>query len=139
MHFLMACACCHVCSCLAMDIYAHSILLQHVGLRGPVVLAQEQNQLYSLLSTLQKLCCCARSVAQGDWQEQIAARCCLAAGLGAVGMLQVAVAAGAGGSSAAEQQVPSLVAAAAVPSLSYLPSLVLFGRCLLQWGRQLQQ
>jgi hypothetical protein len=122
------------CALLPDDGQTPSILMQHMGFWGPVVLAQEQQQLYSLLSTLQKLCCCARSAAQGDWQEQIAARCCVAAGLGAVGALTAA-----GAERSTEQQGPSPAATAAGSSLSYLPSLVLFGRCLLHWGGQLQK
>jgi hypothetical protein len=42
-----------------------SVLLQHMGLCGPVALAQEQQQLYSVLSTLQKLHCCAPGALSG--------------------------------------------------------------------------
>jgi hypothetical protein len=72
-------------------------------------------------------------------QEQIASGCLLAAARAAVGLLKVASAAGAGGLAATEQQVQSLAAAAAVPSLSYLPSLVIFTCCLLHWTLQLQE
>jgi hypothetical protein len=119
---------------LSCDELIDSMLLRHMGLRGPVALAQEQQQLYSLLSTMQKLGHCARAGAQGDWQEPIAACCCLAAGQAAVGLLKVASAAGA---TAGGQQ--ALAGAAAGATLSYLPSLVLLGRCLLQWAGELQQ
>jgi hypothetical protein len=115
------------------------MLLQHMGCQGPVALVQEQQQLYSLLSTLQKLHSCVRPGAQKDWEEQVAAGCCLAAGHAAVGLLKVASAAGAGGLAATEQQVQSLAAAAAVSTVSYLPSLVIFGRFLLLLAGQLQQ
>jgi hypothetical protein len=116
-------------------------LLQHMGLCGPAALAQEQQQLYSLLSTLQKLRWCV-------WAEDplcsqtLTASCCLAAGHAAVELLKMTLSAGAGGSAAPSQQPqPSTAAAAAAqqPAVSYLPSLVIFGRCLLQWAEQLQQ
>jgi hypothetical protein len=115
------------------------MLLQHMGCRGPVALVQEQQQLYSLLSTLQKLNCCVRPGAQKDWEEQVAAGCCLAGGHAAVGLLKLPSAAGARGLAATEQPVRSPAAVAAVRMVSYLPSLVIVGRCLLQWAGQLQQ
>jgi hypothetical protein len=117
---------------------SESLLMQHMGFRGPAALAQEQQQMYSLLRAARKLRCCAWA-ADGNMQEQIASGCLLAAARAAVGLLKVASAAGAGGLAATEQQVQSLAAAAAVPSLSYLPSLVIFTCCLLHWTLQLQE
>jgi hypothetical protein len=128
----------------------NTVLIQHMGLCGPVALAQEQQQLYSLLSTLQKLRCCLPAAGQWGCGERMAASCCLAAGHTAVELLAMALvpAASIGGSAAPEQQSQSppssaaaagATAAAAQPAVTYLPSLVIFGRCLLQWAQQLQQ
>jgi hypothetical protein len=121
------------CVLLPCDKQTGSVLMQHMGTLGPLVLAQGQQQLYGLLSTVQKLLCCAWPGAQKGDKEQLAAVCCLAAAHIAVGLLKLASAAEAdAGHSTATDQTP----AAAV---SLLPSLVIFGRCLLQWAHQLQQ
>ena len=115
-----------------------SVLAQHMGLCGPAALAQEQQQLYSLLSTLQKLRWCA-------WEgghlcyEDMAAICCLAAGHAAVWLLTATWPAGAGGLAVTDQQSQPLAASAQSLAASYLPSLVIFGCCLLQWAQQLQR
>jgi hypothetical protein len=122
-------------------VYTHSMLVQHMGLCGPVALAQEQRQLYSLLGTVLKL---GRGGFGGAWPCLDAlgiGSSCLAVGQPAVGLLRMAAA-------AAGQQPPSAAAAAAAaeeeeeeqqPTADYLPSLVLFGRCCLQWAEQLRQ
>ena len=123
------------------DEHVDSALMQHMALRGPVALSQEQQQLYSLLSTLQKLRCCVRAEGQWDFGVHMADSCCLAAGHVAVGLLTMALAAARVGSAAHQHSQPSVAAAtvAQQPAVSYLPSLVIFGRCLLQWAEQLQQ
>jgi hypothetical protein len=120
-----------------------SLLMQQMGLHGPVALAQEQQQLYSLLSTLQRVRCAVGE--EGVWYfgEHMVASCCLAAAHSAVGLLKAAVPpAPAGASTAAEQHMSSSIDAAAAaqqPVVVYVPTLVLFGRCLVQWAQQLQQ
>jgi hypothetical protein len=114
----------------------NSVLMQHMGLCGPVALAQEQEHLYSLLSTLQKLRCCVRGEGHWDLGEGVTASCCVAAGSTAVAMLKRALLP-TGGFTAANQHSSS--SAAAITSVAHLPSLVLFGRCLLQWAWKLQQ
>jgi uncharacterized membrane protein YgcG len=123
------------------DEQTYTTLPQYMGLCGPVALAQEQQQLYSLLSTLHKLHCCVHAGDQWSDAQHMAATCCLAAGYAAVGLLKVAEAAGAESAAAEQQSQSSIAAAAAVqqPAASCLPSLVIFGRCLLQWAGQLQQ
>ena len=123
-------------------------LMQHMGLRGSVVLAQEQQQLYSLLSTLQKprRCIVQWKESQDLFVHMAVASSCKATALAAVGLLEMTSIPG--GSAVQDQQLrPSPEAAAAAagglpaaqPAVSYLPSLVIFGRCLLQWAEQLQQ
>jgi hypothetical protein len=109
------------------------VMLQHIGLCGPAALAQELRQLYSLLSTVLKLG--RRGAGQLCWGEQAAGSCCLAAAQAAVSLLTLGRPAGPG------QPANAATAAAAVqqPAVDYLPSLVLFGRCCLQWAEQLQQ
>jgi hypothetical protein len=133
-----------VCSAFLLSGDKHaSMLLQPMGLRGPAALAKEQQQLYSLLSTLLKLRCCVlrRDGGQRCLGQQMVASCCLAAGQAAVALLKMASGpAGAGGSQTDQQsQMQAGAAAAQQPALSYLPSLVILGRCLLQWAAQLQQ
>ena len=123
---------------------ASALLLQH-GLGGPAALAREQQQLYSLLSSLQKLRGCIRTERQVNLGQLLAASCCWAAGHAAVWLLELALMPAGhplGGPAATEQQSCSfdaVRAAAQQPTLACLPSLVLFGRCLFQWAKQLQQ
>ena len=135
-----------VCSALLLSGDEHdSMLMQPMGLRGPAALAKEQQQLYSLLSTILKLRYCVQDDGQRCLGEQMVATCCLAAGHAAVALLKMALGpAGAGGSPKPDPRSHSQAEAAAAvaaqqPALSYLPSLVIFGRCLLQWADQLQQ
>jgi hypothetical protein len=102
-----------------------SVLVQHMGC-GPVILAQEQRQLYSLLSTVLKV---GRGESAGGkpcWGERAAGRCCLAAGQAAVRLL-------------APPPPTGSAAAAQLPATDYLPTLLIFGRCCRQWAEQLQQ
>lgn len=101
-----------------------------------MALAREQQHLYSLLSTLQKLPCCVQAGELGRDGGHMAAGCYLAAAYIAVALLKVAT-----GARGSVQQLQSSQAAATAqqPVVSYLPSLVIFGRCLLQWAGQLQQ
>jgi hypothetical protein len=112
-----------------------SMLVQHMGLCGPAALAQEQRQLYSLLSTVLKLGRCRTAAAQLCWGEQAASSCCLAAAQAAVSLLAL------GAPLRPGQSAPAAMSAAAAqqPAEDYLPSLVIFGRCCLQWAEQLQQ
>jgi hypothetical protein len=127
------------------DEQTDSLLLRHTGLRQMV--AQEQQQLYSLISTLLKLRCCVHASHQWGFGDFTASTSCLAAGHAAVGLLKLASgASGTQEAAIAEQQSqllasgpPAATAAAAQPAVSYLPSLVLFGRCLLWWAQQLGQ
>jgi hypothetical protein len=104
----------------------NSALMQHMGLGGHVVLAQEQRQLYSLLSTVLKLGGGESAGPKLCWGEQAAGSCCLAAGQAAVRLLLPPPT---GSAAAATQQ----------PTVALLPSLVIFGRCCLQWAEQLRQ
>jgi hypothetical protein len=121
-------------------VYTHSMLVQHIGLCGPVALAQEQRQLYSLLGTVLKLGCGGFEAAWPCLGALGIGSSCLAVGQPAVELLRLAAA-------AAGQQPPSQrssmlllpAAAAQQPAADYLPSLVLFGRCCLQWAEQLRQ
>jgi hypothetical protein len=106
------------------------LVVQHMGLCGPAALAQEQRQLYSLLSTVLKVGRCESSGGQW-WCWRAAASCFLAAAQTSVSLLSLAAPAGPG------QIGP--IAAAQQPAVEYLPSLVIFGRCCLQWAEQLQQ
>jgi hypothetical protein len=133
--------------------FVASWLVQHLGIRGPAGLVQEQRQLYSLLGTMLKLGCYAKARAQPSGGDPLAQRwqaagsgCCLAAGQAAVWLLQVSLSTGGSAYpeslvlSLTEAQCRSVAAAAALqPSEAYLPSLVIFGRCCLQWAQQLQQ
>jgi hypothetical protein len=109
---------------LSRDGVTDSVLVQHMGLCGPVVLAQEQRQLYSLLCTVLKVGRRGSAAAKACWGERAAGNCCLAAGQAAVRLLS---------------PPPTGSAAAQQPAADYLPSLVIFGRCCLQWAEQLQQ
>jgi hypothetical protein len=104
----------------------------HMNLCGPVALLQEQRQLYSLLSTVLKVGSRRTTEGQLCWSVQTPGRCCLAAAHAAVGLLQAASARG-------EQCQSAASAAAQLSAVEYLPSLVIFGRCCLQWAEQLQQ
>ena len=132
------------------DQHTNSVLLQHIGLCGPAALSREQQQLYSLLSTLQKLRCCIKATGQLWYGERMADACCLAAACTSVGLLRMASAPAEKPSLVNQQSVAAAAAAAAaaatihsaaaiIHSVAYLPSLVLFGRCMLQWAEQLQQ
>ena len=111
------------------------VMLQRMGLCGPAALAQEQRQLYSLLSTVLKLGHCRSAGGQLCWGEQAAGSCCLAAAQAAVSLLSLGGPAGPG-----QPEIAATAAGAAQqPAVDYLPSLVIFGRCCLQWAEQLQQ
>jgi hypothetical protein len=165
-----------LCIQLLLPIPAHTSpkLVQHMGLCGPVALAQEQRQLYSLLGTVLKMGSCktAGGEARPCWGVG-AAGCCLGAGMAAVALLQlgssassaaatdqhlrpVALAAGAAPAPAAATvaaptaaaatttavsaaTAAAVAAAAQQPEVDYLPSLVIFGRCCLQWAEQLSE
>jgi hypothetical protein len=106
-----------------------SMLVQHMGFCGPVALAQEQRQLYSLLSTVLKLGHGETAGGKPCWGEQAVGSCCLAAGQAAVRLLLPPPPPKGSAAAVAAQQ----------PATDYLPSLVIFGRCCLQWAEQLQQ
>jgi hypothetical protein len=135
------------------------VIMQHMGLCGPAALAQEQRELYSVLSTVLKLGRC-RTAAGGQlcWGERAAGSCCLAAAQAAVSLLsltavaadpaqpspaEVAAAVSAlnsrAGAGTLQPATAPAAAAAQQPAVNYLPSLVLFGRCCLQWAEQLPQ
>jgi hypothetical protein len=107
---------------------SQSVPVQHMSLCGPEALAREQRQLYSLLSTVLKLGHKAPTGTKLCWGERAAGSCCLAAGAAAV-LLLLPPPKGSAAAAAAAQQ----------PATDYLPSLVIFGRCCLQWAAQLQQ
>jgi hypothetical protein len=118
----------------------NSLIMQYMGLCGPSALAQEQRQLYSLLSTVLKLGRCESLVLKLEcceslkgqlWCWRAAASCSLAAAQAAVNLLPLVATAGPG--------QPAPEAAAQQSAVDYLPSLVIFGRCCLQWADQLQQ
>jgi hypothetical protein len=117
---------------------SRSLLLLHLGLRGPEALVLEQRQYYSTLSTVQKL-----GRAAAIWGQRAANHCCMAIAHAAVGLLQPSLpqvegsgAARAG--AAAGQQVGSLSEdVLQLPEVEHLPSLVLLGRCCLVWAEQL--
>jgi hypothetical protein len=131
----------YVVTCVLLRCFGQSgpALMPHMGLRGPEALAQEQQQLYSLLSTVQKLPLCVQPGAQWPWQDEMRSCCCLAAAYAAVSLLTMGSAVPTGGSAADQTVTESPVAAVKQPAMSFLPSLVLFGRCLRQWAGQLQQ
>jgi hypothetical protein len=124
-----------LCSALLLppDGHTNSVMVGHMGVCGCLALAQKQPHLYSLLSTLQKLPPCVRSGAEWSEQKDMAAYCSLAAASAASELLQVPSA------PAATDQPSQTPAAAAVRSVSLLPSLVIAGRNLLQFVGQLQQ
>jgi DNA polymerase III psi subunit len=120
-------------------------LMMHMGLRGPEALALEQRQLYSMISTVQKLSRC-QTLHGLCWGAQAADECCLAAAQAAVGVLSAAAAtATAAGSSAATatpeagQQGAASAAALQHPEVDCLPSLVILGRLCLTGAQQLHQ
>jgi hypothetical protein len=105
---------------------------RRMGLSGPGALAQEQRQFHSLLSTLLKVGRCTSAGAQSSIEQVFAGRCCLAAGQAAVRLLGMAP--------RTEQQCQaSVIAAAQQWAGGKLASLVIWGRCCLQWAEQLQQ
>jgi hypothetical protein len=104
--------------------HTRSLLVQHMGLCGPEVLPQEQRQLYSLLSTVLKLGHGSSEAFKPCWGERAAGSCCLASGQAAARLLLP--------SSGSEAEHPQCAA-------DLLPSLVILGRCCLQWAEQLQQ
>jgi hypothetical protein len=104
-----------------------SVLMQHMGLCGPVALVQEQRELYSLLSTVLKIGRRQAAAAKPCWGERATGSCCLAAAQAAVRLLSPPPPPG------------SAAAAAQQPETDYLPTLVIFGRCCLQWAEQLQR
>jgi hypothetical protein len=128
---------------------ARGPLAMHMGMRGTAALASELRHLYSLVSSLQKLGCCRAGVAHElCWGQQVADTWCWAAAVAAVGLLQsalpaAATAAAATAATPAAAGEQSGVTPAAVkeqqPEVEYLPTLVIFGRCLLVWAAQLQQ
>ena len=126
-----------LCSAMLLPLGGHinSVMVQHIGLCGSSALDQQQRQLYSFLSTLQKLPWCVCSAAEWSEQKDMAAYCSLAAASAALELLQVASAA----APAATDQRSQTPVAAAVPSVSLLPSLVIAGRNLHQFVGQLQQ
>jgi uncharacterized membrane protein YgcG len=152
--------------------------VQHMGVCGAAALAQEQRQLYSLLSTVLKMARCKIGGVGSERGGPTAGSCCLAAAQAAVRLLEMASpvrpAAATGqqidadpGAVAAALEVavaavvgdgpgPAAAAAAAAvtgvapeaavaaaaaqqPAVDYLPSLVIFGRCCLQWAEQLER
>ena len=143
-------------------------LMLHMGLRGDAALVLEQRQLYSLLSTVQKLGSCKGGDGEVCWGKQVDT-CWWAVGQAAVRLLQVAgPVTGLGAAAPAGPAAASAAAAPAAPvsppaapgprpaagqqnaatsdaakqqlaEAEYLPSLVLFGRCCLAWAEQLQQ
>ena len=168
-----------LCIQLLLPIPAHTSpkLVQHMGLCGPVALAQEQLQLCSLLSTVLKMGSCktAGGEARPCWGAG-AAGCCLGAGKAAVALLKLGSSAGSAAATDQHSRPVALVAGAAPapaaatvaaptaaaamttaafaataataaavaaaaqqPEVDYLPSLVIFGRCCLQWAEQLSE
>jgi hypothetical protein len=124
--------------------HIHSLLLllhMHMGLLGPAALAQEQQQLYSLLRTPQKMRSCVRVECQWFFDEGMADSCCLAAVRAAMGLLNMAVAGGSAETDLTSQSHAAAAATAAAQqsAVSYLPSLAIIGRCMQQWAGQLQQ
>jgi hypothetical protein len=118
----------------------HSVLMQQMGLCGPAALAQEQRQLYSLLSTVLKMGHRESAAADACLNEGTKSACCCSAGQAAVGLLTMASPAGTGGQAAAGQHAAATAAPAAqLPAVDCLPSLVIVGRCCLQWAQQVQQ
>ena len=119
-------------------------LMMHMGLRGPEALALEQRQLYSMISTVQKLSRC-QALHGFCWGAQAADECCLAVAQAAVGVLSAAATATAAGSSAATatpeagQQGAASAAALQHPEVDCLPSLVISGRLCLTGAQQLHQ
>jgi hypothetical protein len=113
--------------------------VRHMGLHGPTALAQERRQLYSLLSTLLKFGRMVKSAGSESYAgEQVAGSSCLAAAHAAVRLLEMASAESAAppdqhAQSAAAAAV-AVAAAALQTSADNLPSLVIFGRCCLQWA-----
>jgi hypothetical protein len=102
---------------------ASAVLVQHMGLCGPVALAQEQRQLYSLLSTVLKMgrCKSAGVSARPCWGEWAAGSCCLAAAHAAVALLNMAAPVRSGGSGAStaptgQQSHAAAPAAGAAPA-----------------------
>jgi hypothetical protein len=125
------------------DERTQSVVLQQMGMCGHMSLAHERQQLYSLLSTVQKLRWCA---GEGNQlvHDGMASTCCLAAAHAAVELLKMPSSASSGRAAVADQQCePSAAAAGATTArhrgMDQLPSLVILGRSLLQWAGQLQQ
>jgi hypothetical protein len=130
---------------------ARSFLGLHLGRREPELLKLEQQQLYSLLSTLQKLGALQKPSFQAGagrelcWGQKAANRCCwdvgeeAAALLGTTMLIAQSAAAERAAPAAVDQQYQAaLVALQQLPEVEFLPSLVIFGRCCKVWAEQLQ-
>jgi hypothetical protein len=131
-----------------------SVLVLHLGLRGPAAHAVEQRQLYSLLNAMHKLGH-SRAGAGHElvWGQQTADMSCWDVAQAAVELLQAAApAAGpavtaaapavATSTAAAEDEAPATPAAAVEQQQGeeeYLPSLVIIGRIWVVWAEQLLQ
>lgn len=137
-----------------------------MGLLGTQALTMETRQLYSLLSSLQKLSTAQKLGVAGQlcWGQRLANICCWRVGQAAVQMLQAALPA-AGAEAPLVLAAPGIAPAAAAaeeeeeedkeeegrphaaaeqqqqqqPVIEFLPSLVIFGRCCLFWAEQLHQ
>jgi hypothetical protein len=116
-----------------------------LGMPGELSRVQGQRQLYSLLSTVQKLSHCHTAGRYGELcrGQQVANRCCWHAARAAVMLLQATPPrATLPAATRAAQQHGQSAPAAVDPQqaeMEGLPSLVIFGRCLLLWAEQLQQ
>jgi hypothetical protein len=64
--------------------YTEPTLVKYMGMCGAEALAQEQRQLYSLLSTMLKLGRCYAPGAESFWDERVAGSCCFSMGHAAV-------------------------------------------------------
>jgi hypothetical protein len=108
-------------------------LESHIGILGPAAAVLELQRFYSMLSTVQKMSHCrAGSGKELCWGRQVADTCCWVAAQAAVGLLQAPMPSGSKAAAVAAVEVQQQI-----EEMQYLPSLVIFGRCCLNWAEGL--